>query len=153
MSVDRARFGHGLASRLGPLTRAGGRMQARLYRRSGGRLGGKYAGKPVLVLITVGRRSGKERSTPVVYMPDGDRWVVSPSNAGLDRPSAWWLNLQSRPEAEIVVGGERVPVRARKAEGEESERLAAAGAEYNPEWAAYREMTARDIPVVVLERR
>lgn len=127
-------------------------MQARVYRRTRGRLGGKYGGKPVLVLITVGRRSGQERSTPVVYMPDGDRWVVLPSNAGQDRPPAWWLNLQARPEAEVIVGGNRVPVRARVAEGEESDRLRAAAADYNPEFADYQEMTSREIPVVVLER-
>ena len=150
--MDRAQFGHRLVSSLGPLTRAGGRMQARLYRRTGGRLGGKYGGKPVLALSTVGRKSGKERSTTIVYMKDGDRWVVSPANAGVDRPSAWWLNLQARPEAEIVVGGERIAVRARVAEGEELERLSAAASSYNPEWARYREMTDREIPVVVLER-
>lgn len=127
-------------------------MQARVYRHTGGRLGGKYGGKPVLVLITVGRRSGQERSTPVVYMPDGDRWVVLPSNAGQDRPPAWWLNLHARPEAEVIVGGNRVPVRARVAEGEESDRLRAAAADYNPEFADYQEMTSREIPVVVLER-
>jgi F420H(2)-dependent quinone reductase len=150
--VNRARFAHAQASAFGPVTRALARMQGRVYRRTGGRLGGKYAGKPVLVLITTGRRSGQERSTPVVYMPDGDRWIVAPGNAGLDRPPAWWLNLQARPEAEIVVDGERVAIRARLAEGEERERLMAATADYNPEWVQYREMTTREIPVVVLER-
>ena len=150
--MNRARFAHAQASRFGPVTRGLARMQAGIYRRTGGRLGGKYAGKPVLVLITTGRKSGQERSTPVVYMSDGDRWVVAPGNAGLDRPPAWWLNLQARPEAEIVVAGGRVPIRARLPEGEERERLMAATADYNPEWVQYREMTMREIPVVVLER-
>jgi F420H(2)-dependent quinone reductase len=137
---------------LGPVLRAVTRRHAALYRRFGGRRFGSYAGKPVLVLTTTGRRSGKSRSNPVVYMADGDRWLITGTNAGRDRPPAWWINLQARPEAEIQVGEERCAVTARTCGGDERRDLWEKMVAYNPEWGDYTRITRREIPVVVLER-
>jgi len=132
------------------------RLHARVLRVSRGRLRRSFllaGGQPVLVLTTTGRRSGRLHSTPVAYLRDGADLVIVATNAGLDRPPAWWLNLEADPAAEVEVGGERLPVQARRAEGEERERLWAgflrqfAGLELTPT------MTERDIPVVVLEPR
>src|SRR5262249_37095425 len=94
-----------------------------VYRLSGGRLGGSLSGRPMLLLTTVGRRSGRERTLPLLYVEDGGRWVVVASNAGDERDPAWWLNLRARPEAAVQAGRERHAVRARRATPEEEARL------------------------------
>ncbi len=103
--------------------RLSGRLQARLYQLSGGRLGGRFGTGPVLVLTTTGRRSGESRRTSVLYGRDGDRLVVIGSNTGSERPPAWALNLAALPEAEVQIGRERKRVRAIEVTGEERERL------------------------------
>src|SRR2546423_201573 len=125
LQVLLARIGN-LAARPRRLATLVTRLHARLLRLTRGRLRRSFllaAGQPVLVLTTRGRRSGKPRSTPVAYIRDGDRLVVTAANAGLDRPPAWWLNLEADPRAEVEVGGRRTSVRARRAEGEEAQRL------------------------------
>jgi deazaflavin-dependent oxidoreductase (nitroreductase family) len=127
------------------------RWHARLYKRLGGRFVGRWFGGPVAVLETVGRRTGKPRSTPVIYALDGDDVIVVPANAGSDRPPGWWLNLRERPEAAIVVGGERRRVRAREATGAERERRRAVYERVYPKLGDYGRFTDREFPVVVLE--
>ncbi|HEX2142470.1 MAG TPA: nitroreductase/quinone reductase family protein, partial [Candidatus Limnocylindria bacterium] len=122
-------------------------MHRLAYRVSGGRA----AGDGTLAIHTVGRRSGEPRMTLLNYLDDGGRYVVVASNAGSQRHPAWWLNLQARSGAEVVVGGRRVPVRAHRANGVERERLWERILEWNPVYAAYAAETARSIPVVVLE--
>jgi len=123
-----------------------------IYRLTGGRLGGRLSGRPMLLLETVGRRSGLRRVLPLLYVDDARGYVVVGSNAGDDRDPAWWLNLRARPEAVVQVGRERHAVRARRATPAEEAtlwpRLVAAYAPY----AQYREGTRREIPIVVLER-
>lgn len=133
--------------------RAGGKLNVPLYRASRGRLFNKIGRAPVLLLTTVGRRSGKERTAPVVYLADGERMIVIGSNAGNVRAPAWALNLRDRPEAEVQVGAQRRKVRARIAEGEERAQL---WRSMNVQYAGfddYRERTSRDIPLFVLEPR
>ena len=131
--------------------RIAGKLQARLYRLSGGRLGGKSARKPVLVLTTTGRRSGQPRSTVVLYKADGDNIVVIGSNAGNERAPAWGLNLGANPEAEVQIRSERRRVRARVAEGEERAQLwSRMNSDYRG-YDEYRVRTNRDIKVFVLE--
>lgn len=129
------------------------RWHARLYKRLGGRFVGRWFGGPVAVLETVGRRSGKPRATPVIYAWDGDDIVVVPANAGNTRTPAWWLNLRERPDATIVIGGERRLIRAREAAGEERERRRAVYERVYPKVSEYGRFTDRDLPVVVLEPR
>src|SRR5262245_62487452 len=90
-------------------------VHSAIYRLSGGRVGGRLSGMPMLLLTTRGRRSGRERTLPLLYVADEKGWVVVASNAGDDRHPAWWLNLRARPEARVQVGRERCAVRARRA--------------------------------------
>src|SRR5215212_1965794 len=136
----------------GPLGRLGARLHARVYRASGGRIGRRWFGGPVMVLETVGRNSGRSRSTPVLYLRDGDDLVVIPSNGGMTRTPAWWLNLRAAGEGVAVVRGERRRVRPRIAQGDERERLWQAFARMYPQVDEYTEYTDRDFPVVVLEK-
>lgn len=121
--------------------------------RSGGRLGSRAGRLRFLLLHHVGRRSGRPRATPLLYLEDEGRWLVVASNAGDDRHPAWWLNLRERPEAEIQVAGERVPVKARAAAGPERQTLWRRLVDHYPDYAEYETRTDREIPVVVLERR
>ena len=136
----------------GPLGRIGSRLHARLYRATGGRVGRGWFGAPVVVLETVGRKSGKRRETAVLGLRDGDALVVVPSNAGMARVPAWWLNLQAAGEGTAVVRGERRRVRPRVAEGEERERLWRAFVAMYPQAEDYTGFTTREFPVVVLEK-
>jgi F420H(2)-dependent quinone reductase len=106
----------------------------------------------VLALTTIGRRSGHRRTTALGYLRDGEDFAVVASNSGLDRSPAWWINLQANPEAEVDVAGERVRVRAREATAEEHERLWAGFLDQYPGFDGYKQLTARKIPVVLLER-
>ncbi len=118
MPSDRfwARFSMGLGT---DTFRRLGRLNTPVYRLTRGRLGGRVGKAPVLLLTTTGRRSGQRRTTPVVYLDDGDRLSIINTNAGHERVPAWSLNLKARPEAEVELGGSRREVVARIAEGEE----------------------------------
>jgi deazaflavin-dependent oxidoreductase (nitroreductase family) len=106
----------------------------------------------LLVLTTVGRRSGKRRSTPIGYLRLGDGYAVIASNAGSDRVPAWWLNLQAYPDAEVLAERSRHAVRARRATSAEEDLVWAEFARLNPGFHEYRSLTRRRIPVVILER-
>lgn len=107
----------------------------------------------MLLLTTTGRKSGLERTAPLLYVPDGERFVVVASNAGAERPPAWWLNLEARPEARVRVGTGVHAVHARRASPEEAERLWRLLEASYASYAAYRTGTSREIPVVLLEPR
>jgi deazaflavin-dependent oxidoreductase (nitroreductase family) len=106
---------------------------------------------PVLVLTTIGRKSGKRRSTPLGYLPFGDGYAVIASNAGSDRVPAWWLNLQANPEASVLAERKRSVVRARRATGTEDDMVWGEFARLNPGFDEYRTLTERRIPVIILE--
>jgi F420H(2)-dependent quinone reductase len=132
------------------------RTHARLIRWTGGRIRRSFVftgGMPLLVLTTVGRKSGKRRSTPLGYVPVGDGYAVIASNAGSDRVPAWWLNLQADPDAEVLADRSRTVVRARRATAAEDDRVWAEFARLNPGYDEYRNLTQRRIPVVILERQ
>ena len=124
-----------------------------VYRISGGRLGGRLGRRDMLLLTTVGRKSGLERTAPLLYVSHGDDFVVVASNAGDERAPAWWLNLGARPEATVRVGRETCGVRARRATHDEVSRLWPLLEASYGSYASYRERTSREIPVVLLERR
>jgi F420H(2)-dependent quinone reductase len=149
---DRAwsRFSSGLGA--GGL-RALGKLNVPLYRLSRGRLLGRVGRAPVLLLTTTGRKSGQRRTAPVLYMHDGPGLVVIGSNAGNPRPPAWSLNLVAHPDAEVEIRGERRPVRARVAQGEERSELWRRMNDQYGGFEDYRERTERDIRVFVLEPR
>jgi len=106
----------------------------------------------MLLLINTGRRTGQERKTPLLYVEDGDRWVVVASNAGSARHPAWWYNLSSHPRARIQVGTEEVEVTWRQATEDECETLWPKLVQSYRFYPEYRKRLRREIPVVVLER-
>jgi len=129
-----------------------GRVHTWLYRATGGRVGHTAGHITNLLLTTTGRRSGAARTVALAYMADGDNWILVASNGGSDHHPAWWLNLKSAPAATVEIGSQRITVVARAAKGAERDRLWARLTRYNPPYASYEKMTARSIPVVVLER-
>jgi F420H(2)-dependent quinone reductase len=131
--------------------RATGRLNIPLYKLSGGRIGGRLSRAPILLLTTTGRKSGKQRTCPLVYLADGERLVVIGSNAGNERPSAWALNLLEHPEAEVQVRREQHAVRARVAEGAEREELWRRMNDQFGGFDIYRDRAGREIPLFVLE--
>jgi F420H(2)-dependent quinone reductase len=133
--------------------RASGKLNVPLYRATRGRIGGRVGRAPVLLLTTTGRKSGQQRTAPVLFMADGDRLVVIGSNAGNERPPAWALNLRAGPEAEVQVRADRRQVRARVAEGEERADLWRRMNEQYGGFEDYSASTGREIAVFVLEPR
>ena len=134
--------------------RVGLRVHQWLYERSGGRIGRSLAGRPMLLLRTVGAKTGEPRTAALLYVPHGsDAFAVFASTGGGPRHPGWYHNLRARPEAEVQVGTERFAVRARDAEGAERDELWAKGNEVNKgQYDVYQSRTERRIPVVVLER-
>jgi deazaflavin-dependent oxidoreductase (nitroreductase family) len=135
-----------------PATRSLGALHRVLYRASGGRIGATIWSLPIVLLTTVGRTTGKQRTTPLCALPIDDVFVVIGSFGGLDRPPNWWLNLERSPTATLQVGRQRYPVAARTTSGEERAELWARVTERAPGYLGYARRTTREIPVVVLER-
>ena len=132
------------------LIRAISRTHGRVYRASGGRLLGRVAGMPVLLLTTTGRRSGRPRTAALTYFRDSADLVVIGSYGGSDLPPAWWLNLQRDPRARVLIGGTTSRVTARAATAEEHDRLWPLVTSAYPGYARYQERTARPVPIVML---
>ena len=129
------------------------RIHRAVYRWTNGRLGARLAGISMLLLTTVGRRSGLRRTLPLAYLADGEDFVVVASNGGREVDPAWWRNLQENPEAEVQVGRESFRAGARLASPTERARLWPLLTQANPAWDTYEKSTKRVIPVVVLGRR
>jgi len=122
-----------------------------LYRLSRGRMGSEVKGVPVLLLTTVGRRSKKRRTVPLMCLQDGNRMLVVASNAAEpDRPPGWWYNLQTDPEAWVLLGAKRYRVRANALDAAEREAWWPRLAAHNPNWARFQAETDRRFPVVAL---
>jgi deazaflavin-dependent oxidoreductase (nitroreductase family) len=130
-----------------------GGEHVRVYRESAGERGYHWRGTTILLLTTKGRRSGEQRTMPLIHRTDGDRWIVVASKGGAPANPSWFENLIADPEATIQVQSEQVPVRATTAEGEERSRLWSLMAEVWPAYDDYQARTEREIPVVVLSRR
>jgi deazaflavin-dependent oxidoreductase (nitroreductase family) len=129
------------------------RIHPKLYRWSGGRIGSSIMGLPVLLLTTKGRKTGLERTKALMYLPQGDDFVVIASNLGEPNHPMWWLNLEAYPNAVVEVGKAQYNVQARQAEVEEREEIWSQVTDKVPEYNNYQARTSRRIPVVVLERR
>ncbi len=122
------------------------------FRENGGKVGGMFEGAPLLLLHTVGARSGQARIYPLAYTTDGERLVVIASKGGAPTNPDWYHNLIANPAATVEVGEETYPVRATLAEGPERDRLYDQMSEQMPNFAEYQRNTTRRIPVFVLER-
>ena len=127
------------------------KLHTTLFRATGGKVGARMFNSPVLLLTTTGRKTGLERTTPLLYLKDGDRQVIVASNGGTAKPPVWWLNLEANPEAKVEVAGRKIRVRAGEAHGEEKARLWERLVRMYPPYQGYQEKTDREIPVVVLE--
>jgi deazaflavin-dependent oxidoreductase (nitroreductase family) len=124
------------------------------FRASGGRLGGRFRyGAPVLLLTTVGRRSGKPRVAPLLYERDGDNLIVVASKGGMSRHPLWYRNLEANLEVEVEIGSERRKMIARRASPEEKNALWPRLVAMYPDYDGYQARTKRDIPVVILSPR
>ncbi len=89
----------------------------------------------------------------LLYMPDGDGYVVIASNYGGERPPAWWINLSADPEAVVHVSGRSVPVHGRKLVGAERDAMVVRARSYNNQWRGYIRTVQRELPIIRLERR
>ncbi|NJP89779.1 nitroreductase family deazaflavin-dependent oxidoreductase [Nonomuraea sp. FMUSA5-5] len=122
------------------------------FRANEGRVGGMFEGAPLVLLTTTGAKSGKPVTTPVMYLADGDRYIVIASNAGADNHPAWYHNLRANPGATAEIGTETFEVKAEFVEGEERDQLYARMVAQAPGFAEYEAKTTRRIPVVALYR-
>ena len=122
------------------------------FRNNGGKVGGGFEGALLLLLHTVGAKSGQPRVNPVMYLPDGDRWIVFASKAGAPTSPDWYHNLVANPEVSIEVGTDTIPVTATFAQGDERDQLYSRQAALYPQFAEYERSTTRRIPVVTLTR-
>jgi deazaflavin-dependent oxidoreductase (nitroreductase family) len=139
-----------------PFIRAMSATNVFLFRLSGGRWGSKFPnhGSPVGLLTTVGRKSGRRRIAPLIYMADGPRIVLVASQGGLPKHPVWFLNLEARPDVSFETREQGVrSFRARRASAEEKRALWPRLCEVYPDYADYQARTDRDIPVVVLDPR
>lgn len=122
------------------------------FRANDGKIGGNFAGAPMLLLHSTGAKSGAERVTPTMYHDVDGAVAVFASYAGADVNPAWFHNLVAHPDATVELGTDTVPVRARVTEGDERARIWAAQKERFPGFAGYEQKTTREIPVVILDR-
>lgn len=120
------------------------------YRLSKGRIGATLLGMPMLLLSTWGRRSGKLRTAPLLYLPIDGMFVLVASNGGALRNPTWWYNLQANPEALVQIGSVRGRVRATGATPEQHERYWPMLLRIYPGYAEYQSRTDRPIPLVLL---
>jgi len=125
-------------------------LHTNVYRLTRGKIGGRMVGAPVLLLDHVGRKSGQHRTTPLLYLEDGENLVIVASRGGSQAPPAWWLNIEAAPETMVQVGRERRRVAARTASPEEKKVLWPRLVDLYRDYATYQQRTERDIPVVIL---
>jgi F420H(2)-dependent quinone reductase len=123
-----------------------------LLRLSRGRLGSKLGTQTILILHTVGRKSGQERSIPIAYFDYAGKYLIVASNWGKDKNADWYLNLKKTPLARLEVNGKVVSVTAREAQDEEYSRLWKFVTERHPPYLNYQQMTTRHIPIMVFEQ-
>ena len=127
------------------------RFHTAVYRLLRGRIVGSWGKAPVLLLTTRGRRTGRSRTTPVLYLEDGDAYIVVATNDGADAQPAWYLNLVANPEAEIELGADRIAVTAETAAAHERARLWLALRDLYPNYARDQSRATRELPVVLLK--
>jgi len=123
------------------------------FRANGGKVGGYFAGANMLLLHTIGAKSGQPRTNPLVYVTDGDRIVVTASKGGDDSNPDWYYNLRANPTVTIELGDKQFQARATAVTEEpERSRLYAKMVEHRSGFADYEHKTSRKIPAIVLER-
>jgi deazaflavin-dependent oxidoreductase (nitroreductase family) len=135
-----------------PLFKLFVKTQVWLYQSSGGRRGSTMRGRKVLLLTTVGRKTGKERTVPVVpFFDDGQTYVIA-SMGGAPQHPAWYFNLQANPDVGVQLGADKWRARAIPVEGETRDRLWKSIVQQMPDFGTYQQKTSRVIPVIKLEK-
>jgi F420H(2)-dependent quinone reductase len=129
------------------------RFQIAAFRLTNGRAMSAIRSMPILLLTTVGRKTGKRRTTPLMYIRDGERYVITASNNGKARHPAWFHNLQAAPQVQIEVPGERLDASATVATQMERDRLWPQLVSRAPFFDGYQRGTSRPIPMVLLKPR
>lgn len=120
------------------------------FRANAGKVGGPFEGNTLLILHTIGAKSGQERLNPVAYIPDDDRLVIIASKGGAPTNPDWYYNIVAHPQVTVEVGTEQFTVRASIATEPERTRLYDKMVEVMPGFAEYRKKTTRIIPVIIL---
>lgn len=141
--------------RLRRFVKAFSRLNAWVYRASGGRLLGSFQGRPIVLVTMRGARSGLPRTIPLMYVPHegarGEGVVLVASQGGAPKSPLWYRNLIAHPEITVQLGARKLQLRARLAEGEEKAALWPLCDKHYPPYADYRKRTDRDIPMFVCE--
>lgn len=122
------------------------------FRANEGKVGGPFAGAPMILITTTGAKSGQPRVAPLVYTTDGDRYVVIASKGGAPTNPDWYYNIAANPEITVEIGGETFPARAEIAAEPERTRLFDAQAALMPGFREYQNNTTRVIPVITINR-
>jgi len=144
----------GVADRMWPVLSRLMKGHAAVYRATRGVVGHRFPGAPPMLLLDhVGARSARKRTTPLVYVRDGENVVVVASKGGHPKHPAWFHNLRANPDATVQIGAERLPVHARVATPAERERLWPEAVRIYGPYRSYQERTEREIPLVILEPR
>ena len=131
-------------------TRAFVRTNGALFRLTRGRLGSRLGAQSVLLLQTVGRKTGKAYATPLAYFRDGERYLVVASNWGSEKHPSWFYNLMGSPQAAIQTEKGTLSIEACQAEGEDYQRLWKLVTRQNPRYLRYQQGIRRQIPIVIL---
>ena len=136
------------------LQRLGLNIHQWLYDTTDGRIGRSIGGRPMLLLRHVGRKTGQQRTSALLYVKDGDNYAVIASKGGDPKHPAWFHNITAKPDVDVQIGRDTIPVHVRVAEGDERERIWKKADEVNQGgYEQYQSKTDRKIPVVVLEPR
>ena len=123
------------------------------FRKNHGKVGGAFSGTPILLLHHVGAKTGKARVNPVMYLKDGDRYLVFASKGGAPKHPDWYHNLKAHPNVQIEVGDDKIDVKAEEVSGRERDHLYARQSSLMPQFADYQQKTTRVIPVISLTPR
>ncbi|CAG0935911.1 Deazaflavin-dependent nitroreductase [Thermoflexales bacterium] len=123
-----------------------------LLRLSQGRIGSKLGTQTILILHTLGRKSGQDRAIPIAYFDYEGQYLIVASNWGREKNADWYLNLKKNPHATLEIKGKRIPVIAREAQGEEYHHWWKFAIERHPPYLDYQKMTTRHIPIMLFER-
>jgi deazaflavin-dependent oxidoreductase (nitroreductase family) len=123
-----------------------------VYRLSGGRIAGKWThGEPIMLLTTIGRKSGEPRTVPLVFMSDGERVIVVGSQAGMSKDPQWMANAAANPDVTVEIGSTKRRMRARRGTAEEKAHYWPKLCAMNSDYADYQSRTTRDIPILILD--
>jgi deazaflavin-dependent oxidoreductase (nitroreductase family) len=121
------------------------------FRANQGKVGGPFAGAPLLLLHTVGAKTGQPRVNPVMYQPVGGSYAIFATKSGAPTHPAWYHNLLANPRVSAEIGSQTVPLVARVAEGAERDRIWAVQKRDQPGFADYETKTTRQVPVIILD--